>query len=516
MKLTTRFVILTGILGLAAIVSLGVAYWGTATVDRGVRSTYGDITAILASLEAIKRDFESQTQDLQRERSRFRAILEERDPDAPPPADFIEEHGRLDASSINRRSQSIAAEIEALRRHPAFRRYAGMQRSSLIGERVHALRSLIDACVDAHRKNEPHGFAQAVVDAHEVFERLHLMIEHLEGRMLEDLKLSIDNSGVIRRQVNAVFLASLLVAALVIVLVLLLQRRWFNQPILALREATIELSRGHFEHRIPIDTHDELGQLSREVNEMAGTIVEMQQKLIERERLAAIGEMMRRIVHNLRNPLAGIRSLAELTRSELPSDSDERENQDRIVATVDRFERWLEEVLHTTRPLEVRPEPGSPGAFLRGVIEPQQATAAGKHVDLVLDLDAAPDSAPFDARHLQHAVVALVANAIEASPSGGTVRVIGGRPEPAPSGNGRMDGASAPPRTVWHLISEDSGPGIDPEVRDRIFEPYFTTKRHGTGIGLAVVRNVVQAHGGRIAVEGSELGGARFEVTLPC
>src|SRR5690606_22117546 len=104
-----------------------------------------------------------------------------------------------------------------------------------------------------------------------------------------------------------------------------------------------------------------------------------------------------------------------------------------------------------------------------------------------------------DRMHLEQAVMALASNAIEATPDGGTVRLIGRAEDP-----GR-----------WEIRIEDSGPGVPLDLAERIFSPYFTTKRHGTGIGLALVQNVVQAHGGSVRVERSELGGAAFIVTLP-
>jgi len=94
----------------------------------------------------------------------------------------------------------------------------------------------------------------------------------------------------------------------------------------------------------------QLAQLASEVNHMAHMVKTLQDERVESERLAAVGSMVRRIAHNIRNPLAGIRGLAEITRNELAQDEELRENQTRIVAAVDRFERWLKQLLDATRP----------------------------------------------------------------------------------------------------------------------------------------------------------------------
>jgi len=103
--------------------------------------------------------------------------------------------------------------------------------------------------------------------------------------------------------------------------------------------------------------------------------------------------MVRRLAHNLRNPLAGIRSLAELTRADLPPDSPAIENQERIVTTVDRFERWLSELLSATTPLRVAPAPSPVASWLRAVAEPLRPLANERGVDLQVRVEAAPDIA---------------------------------------------------------------------------------------------------------------------------
>lgn len=502
-KLTTRFVILTCVLGLAVVISLGVAYWGVASVDREVRSSYGQIAGIMSKLETIKSNFEHQMQALESESfRRFPDEFSTQGTGEMPPS--LVPFDPDQARSLMRQTRQTVRDLDV---DWTFREFTGVQASRSVRSQARSLVTKLENCYEALTQNDATEAVRCYLVARSHFEQLHLLIEGIEGRLVDDINLSLDFAEETRTQVNLVLVSCLLVAGLVITLVLLLQRRWFNQPIRSLREATTELSKGNFEHRAPVLARDELGLLSEEINEMAQTITEIQIQLVERERLAAVGEMMRRIVHNLRNPLAGIRSLAELTQSELRPDSGEFENQRRILATVDQFEKWLEEVLHTTRPLEVRPMPVNPAIFLDSLVVPQRAAAEAKSIKLVIEAENAPEKANVDQMHFHHALVALIANAIEACPEGADIRIIGRevfdnrRSMVSRNGNPESGGR------LWEIIVEDSGPGIDPDLRNRVFEPYFTTKKGGFGIGLAVVRNVVRAHRGEIDVSASEMGG---------
>src|SRR5690606_35072792 len=126
-----------------------------------------------------------------------------------------------------------------------------------------------------------------------------------------------------------------------------------------------------------------------------------------RERLAAIGDMTRRIVHNIRSPLNGVRMLAELTRMDLPEPSPLRENQDRIVSTVDRFEAWIGELPTLTRPLELTLRPRDAGAWAAGALETLRPAAEARGCALQFAAEA-PVEASFDAPRLEQALVALV------------------------------------------------------------------------------------------------------------
>jgi signal transduction histidine kinase len=240
--------------------------------------------------------------------------------------------------------------------------------------------------------------------------------------------------------------------------------------------------------------------LSREINHTAAMVKALQDERVERERLAAIGQMVQRIAHNLRNPLSGIRGMAELTLDDLPPGSGLRLKQERIISAVDKFEGWLSQLLRVTKPLDIRPRRADPRRWIAGVVEAHQAMAAAKGVRLELDIADAPERATFDPEHLEHALVAIVTNAVQATPRDSRVTVRLAR-----------EGHE------WLIEVKDQGPGVPEEFREQVFRPYFTTKRDGNGIGLAVARFVIHAHGGTVMVEAAVDGdsGALFRVRLP-
>lgn len=337
---------------------------------------------------------------------------------------------------------------------------------------------------------------------------VHELIERMEGHVLTDAALQVDHALNIRRSIILVAVPCLAALVLSIYLGAVLFKRWVLQPIGELRVAADQIAKGNYEHRITVRGKDELATLSAEVNHMAATIASMTQERVERERLAAIGEMVQRVAHNLRNPLAGIRSLAEVTHNELPPASDLRDIQSRIMATVDRFEGWLKDLIRSTRPLDIQPSPVDLTAWLPRVIEALKPLAESRRITLDLRLPDAPLVISADTRHLEQAVVAIVTNAIQAAPPQTPVEV---------------ELTAFNQRTI-RIDVADQGSGVPDHLRQRIFQPYFTSKPDGTGIGLALAKHVIHQHRGTIHVQDrvpsptgahSSNPGALFSILIP-
>jgi signal transduction histidine kinase len=222
-----------------------------------------------------------------------------------------------------------------------------------------------------------------------------------------------------------------------------------------------------------------------------------QRELVRRERLAAIGELSAVVAHEVRNPLAVIfNSLGSLQRLLRP-EGDVKLLLDIVQEEADRLNRTVGDLLDFARP--ARPSP-SPEPVERLVEEALAAALPRGPGGLVVHREHDPGLPPLsvDGRQLRQALVNLLANAVQAMPRGGTLAVRTLR-----------EGA--------HLRVEvcDSGPGVPAELRQRVFEPFYTTKATGTGLGLAVVRRIAESHGGSTEVLPGPGGGACFVLRIP-
>jgi signal transduction histidine kinase len=228
-----------------------------------------------------------------------------------------------------------------------------------------------------------------------------------------------------------------------------------------------------------------------------------QKELIDRERLAALGELSASIAHEVRNPLGVIfNSLGSLKRI-LKPEGDAALLFDIIGEEADRLNRMVGDLLDYSRPVQpaLQPVPLRP-LFEEAIASArQQAGPAADSVAAMLSITDDTDTVRADARLLRQALLNLFLNAYQAMPRGGRLDVRSSRVT--------VDG-----RPCAEIAVRDSGPGIPPDVVDKIFEPFFTTKATGTGLGLAVVRRIVEGHGGSIDL-GRSRPGTEFRLRLP-
>lgn len=230
-----------------------------------------------------------------------------------------------------------------------------------------------------------------------------------------------------------------------------------------------------------------------------------EEALRRRDRLAAMGELASTVAHEVRNPLNAIGMIAqrlrhEFTGSGAASTHDGKELDellDVLTGETRRIDRIVQQFLDFARPPRLAPRLASLRDLVLEVAEAQRARAAARGVTVETDADEA-GRAVFDTDQLRQAIDNLLRNGVDASPEGARV-VIGARPEA---------GGHA-------IVVTDQGPGIPSDILPKIFDLYFTTKADGTGVGLAVTHQIVEAHGGRIDVESAPGRGTRMSVHLP-
>jgi len=227
---------------------------------------------------------------------------------------------------------------------------------------------------------------------------------------------------------------------------------------------------------------------------------EAQDQLIGAERLAAIGELSGAVAHAMRNPLAAIKMAADFGGMEFENQP-AGENFRDISSEAGRLEKRIRDLLDFSRPFEPRPERTDLYVVVARAVEISRGKAAQKGIELVLAGKPGAEWVNVDVALFEQVIVELVANAIDASLEKRPVEITVG---------GDRDGA----RCAWVSVA-DHGPGIAEEKRPRIFDLFFTTKKAGTGFGLATVKKIVDRHGGSVAVDTAEGRGTCFTVRVP-
>ncbi|MDY7226158.1 ATP-binding protein [Hyalangium rubrum] len=226
-----------------------------------------------------------------------------------------------------------------------------------------------------------------------------------------------------------------------------------------------------------------------------------QEQLVQRERLAALGELSAVVAHEVRNPLGAIFNSVATIRRMIGPASPALQLVNIVGEEAERLNRIVDDLLHFSRPPSPNPVPVPLSRLLEDSVRGALADSrGGVKVDWALEAQVPPVLA--DERMMRQAFLNLALNAVQAMPDGGTLRV----------GARRVDGSSSELQVEF----TDTGSGISPEVRKRIFEPFFTTKAKGTGLGLALVKRIIEAHAGRLTIESQPGQGTTFRLFLPC
>lgn len=217
----------------------------------------------------------------------------------------------------------------------------------------------------------------------------------------------------------------------------------------------------------------------------------LERRLADERSLAVLGEMSAVLAHEIRNPLASLKGHAQLLEESLEDNEPAQKKAQRVVAEALRLERLSAELLDFVRSAKVEPT----STPLRELLE--ACVSAVPEASVQLQTETAPAAWTLDADRLQQAVTNLLQNAAQAAPEGIVV----------------LSAEQVAAELVLRI--RDEGPGVPLDQREQIFQPFFTTRTRGTGLGLAVARRVIELHGGTIEVLSPPAGGAEFCVRLP-
>ena len=253
-------------------------------------------------------------------------------------------------------------------------------------------------------------------------------------------------------------------------------------------------------------THD---ALRAEVSRLKGELADANARLRRSQALAALGEMAAGIAHEIRNPLGSIRLYAQVLQSDVADRPESAELCGKIERSVTTLDAIVRDVLQFARDFTARPVDTEPARLIEAALA--QCEQLVVEQGATVDVSGAASPVPADQTLVVQALSNIVRNALEAMAEAGV-------DEPQLNVCCSDRWRRAPDGSDGHFVGiaiEDNGPGIPPEVVERIFNPFFTTRATGTGLGLAIVHRIVDAHGGHLDVRAARTGGACIELCLP-
>jgi signal transduction histidine kinase len=280
-----------------------------------------------------------------------------------------------------------------------------------------------------------------------------------------------------------------LVALVLVVLVTLFVSRLITRPLDRLAQSARAIGRGELAGEIRVETRDEIGVLAHTLNEMRESI---------RERDQQLQMMLSGIAHEVRNPLGGIALFVGLLKEELSDHPSGAGHLKRIETELDYLSRVVNDFLDFARERPVELEQLDPRTEFEQIQNLTVADLQQAGLDLVARVSEDIRAVEWDRERMRRALINLIRNAIQASAKGDTIEVILER------GGDELV-----------LSVSDRGCGVPEKERDRIFDSFFTTRQQGTGLGLALVKKIVEAHGGSISLQSKPGRGTTFTLRLP-
>jgi len=285
----------------------------------------------------------------------------------------------------------------------------------------------------------------------------------------------------------------------------------FTRPLVQLVRGVREYAGGNLDHKIEMNSRDEIALLAQEFNSMAGSLQKNQRELQRMERLAALSRFAALVSHEVRNPLNSMNINMQILKRliDKPDVDSERKVKylDVISSEITRINDMVTNFLTIARPPELQLSLTDIHQVLEEIILLQEARAAAEGVFLRRVFTEQPLKGRLDYNQLKQVFLNVINNALEAMHEAGTICILTTLKE---EGKGDSTG-----RPIARISIQDTGEGIPEEILNEVFEFYYTTKRAGTGIGLAIAKQIVEGHGGSVYIETEEGVGTTVIIDLP-
>jgi signal transduction histidine kinase len=258
--------------------------------------------------------------------------------------------------------------------------------------------------------------------------------------------------------------------------------RTITAPVERLVQAAIKVADGDFNEKVVIESRDEIGVLAESFNQMTERIMESEKKLVDSEKLAAAGRMAAGFAHEIRNPLTSIKMMGQVLRGRLKGQQDKQEILDQFVKEIDRLDRIIQEMIDRARPTDLKIKSCHINTQIEEVAGVAYEGLSAQAINLRLELGDGLPAIAIDPEKIKQVLWNLILNAKDAMPKGGIIEIMTGL-----SDNGFLE-----------VRVKDSGQGIRPDNLDMLFQPFFTTKPEGVGLGLTMSLKIIEQHGGKL------------------
>lgn len=233
----------------------------------------------------------------------------------------------------------------------------------------------------------------------------------------------------------------------------------------------------------------------------------MEEEIARRQRLSAMGQMAASIAHEVRNPLGSVQLFASLMAEE-QSPEERRRMMEQVQGAIRSVDQLLSNLLNLARPLKARRKNLNPMDLLWECFKFVEPLAKQKGIELLLESSDPGLRVSADPELLKQAILNILLNSFQATPAGGMVHAwVGVQKE--------KEGVSSGMDEFIEINLEDTGVGIPPEVLPRVFDPFFTTRSDGSGLGLSLVHNILRSHGGSVWIDSEEGKGTRVRLRIP-
>jgi signal transduction histidine kinase len=360
-----------------------------------------------------------------------------------------------------------------------------------------------------------------ILMVHEKSENARAQIILWNNRLIdlikEEIDQTIERASMVREKAIKATIIAISLTTLFAVFIGLNVSLSIMKPIQALTKGTEYISRGDFTKKIDLSRSDEFGRLADSFNRMTDKLREHQEKLVQSEKLASLGQLGAGVAHEINNPLGVILGYVKVMLKDKDETDKDYEDLKVIEEEAKQCKNIVEDLLALSRPVKLSRE----SVDLGEVIDDELGKIANRHkgepIETIREIDDVPLILFSEKNRIKQVISNILSNSVEAMADGGTIRLRAFlNSEPTIDSFDTLDDAFGP-HVENFLIMEfsDTGCGIPEGNMKKVFDPFFTTKEDGTGLGLSIIYGIIKAHNGLIDVKSTVGKGTTFIVNIP-